>query len=209
MVGKYEVGYGKAPISSRFQPGRTGNPAGRPKEYRPPFDPGIILQSIESEQITVTANGKRKRMSKAEIQMRQSFTQAVNGDMGAAKAVLGMAKRYFAPEVQSESERGPLFMTEAQAARWERERKSKRSAQPVSRSQLFRKISRERVVIEILGRKTKRTLFEALLRQISAKALARDELASNLLELARKQFPGARNLAAQQIFILTEVDMRL
>ena len=31
---KYEVGYGKPPAGTRFKPGQSGNPAGRPKGSR-------------------------------------------------------------------------------------------------------------------------------------------------------------------------------
>ncbi len=31
MAGDYEVGFGKPPRHTRFRPGRSGNPSGRPK----------------------------------------------------------------------------------------------------------------------------------------------------------------------------------
>ena len=56
------------------------------------------MQSIDNEEIAVTDNGKRKRMAKAEIQFRQSFTKAIKGDLKAARLIVNMAKVYFAPE---------------------------------------------------------------------------------------------------------------
>jgi hypothetical protein len=99
----YEVGYGKPPATTRFQKGTSGNPSGRPKKAPEPLDPGVILQSIDSETIVVVDNGKRKRMTKAEIGFRQQFRKAIKGDLRAARRILKMAPRYFAPEAQGES----------------------------------------------------------------------------------------------------------
>lgn len=33
--GNYTVGYGRPPLATRFQPGRSGNPKGRPRKSRP------------------------------------------------------------------------------------------------------------------------------------------------------------------------------
>jgi Family of unknown function (DUF5681) len=100
----YEVGYGKPPKATRFQKGKSGNPSGRPKKDPQPLDPGVVLQSIDSETIVVVDNGKRKRMTKAEITFRQQFTKAIKGDLRAARLIFGMAPRYFSPEAQGESE---------------------------------------------------------------------------------------------------------
>jgi hypothetical protein len=100
----YEVGYGKPPTATRFQKGRSGNPSGRPKKDPQPLDPGVVLQSIDSETIVVVDNGKRKRMTKAETSFRLQFTKAIKGDLRAARLIFGMAPRYFAPEAQGESE---------------------------------------------------------------------------------------------------------
>src|SRR6478752_5291307 len=72
----YEVGYGKPPVSTRFQKGTSGNPSGRRKKVSQPLDPGVVVQSIDNEQIIVIEKGKRKRMTKAEINFRQLFTKA-------------------------------------------------------------------------------------------------------------------------------------
>lgn len=94
----YEVGYKKPPKATRFQKGKSGNPSGRPKERTPALDAGIILEAIDNEEITVKIDGKRKRMTKAEIQFRQLFTKAIKGDLPAARLIVKMASGYFAPE---------------------------------------------------------------------------------------------------------------
>ena len=91
----YEVGYGKPPTASRFKKGKSGNPSGRPKKPALPFDPGLILQAIENEEMVVHENGKRKPMKKAEIQFRLHFTKAINGDLKSARLLVSMAEEYF------------------------------------------------------------------------------------------------------------------
>jgi hypothetical protein len=100
----HEVGYRKPPKATRFQKGKSGNPSGRPKKDPEPLDPGLVLQSIDSETIAVVDNGKRKRMTKAEIGFRQQFKKAIKGDLRAARLIFRMAPRYFAPEAQGHSE---------------------------------------------------------------------------------------------------------
>jgi len=113
----YEVGYRKPPVNTRFHKGTSGNPSGRPKTLAQPLDPGSVLQSIDNEEIVVIDNGKRKRMTKAEIGLRhrQFFTKATRGDLTAARLIAGMAAKCFAPEAQGSTEYE--FMTEIEAAR--------------------------------------------------------------------------------------------
>jgi hypothetical protein len=109
----YEVGYGKPPVSTRFQKGTSGNPSGKPKRVPRPLDPGMILESIDNEEIVVIDNGKRKRMTKAEIEFRQSFTKAIRGDLRAARLIANMAAKYFAPDVRGAQELEVIGVTEA------------------------------------------------------------------------------------------------
>ena len=109
----YEVGYGKPPVDTRFQKGKSGNPSGKLKKVSQPLDPGVILESIDNEEIVVNDNGRRKRMTKAEIQFRQLFTKAIRGDLRAARLIASMAAEYFAPEVRGAQELEVIGTTEA------------------------------------------------------------------------------------------------
>jgi hypothetical protein len=95
--GDYEIGYGKPPVATRFQKGVSGNRSGKRKKVPQLVDPGLILESIDNEEIVVMDNGKRKPMAKAEIRFRQLFAKAIKGDLGAARLIFKMAKEYLAP----------------------------------------------------------------------------------------------------------------
>src|SRR5258708_27837647 len=109
----FDVGYGKPPVLKRFKKGVSGNPSGRPKRTSEPIDPGSLLEALDNEEIMVRDNGKRKRMSKAEISFRQLMTKATKGDLKAARLVVKMAKNYFAPEVRTQSRLEVVNVAEA------------------------------------------------------------------------------------------------
>lgn len=98
----YKVGYGKPPKATRFKKGTSGNPSGRPRKAPQSLDPGSIIEAIDNEEIQVSDNGKRKRMTKAEIEFRQLFTKAIRGDLSAARLVVNQAADHLAPEIRDE-----------------------------------------------------------------------------------------------------------
>jgi len=71
------VGPGRPPLHSRFAPGVSGNPKGRPRKER------SLLKLIEAEldaEVPVTENGERQRLSKREVLAKQLVNKALQGD---------------------------------------------------------------------------------------------------------------------------------
>src|ERR1700730_12817316 len=109
----YKVGYGKPPKATRFKKGTSGNPSGRPRKAPLLLDPGSIIEAIDKEEIQVSDNGKRKRMTKAEIEFKQLFAKAIRGDLRAARLAVDMAIDHLVPEARGEFEYEFIGVTEA------------------------------------------------------------------------------------------------
>lgn len=83
---EFEVGYKKPPLHSRFTPGKSGNPNGRPKKTKTTFS-----ESIEKELstlITVNEGGKRRRITKLQAIVKQQTSKALGGDLKAIALVM-------------------------------------------------------------------------------------------------------------------------
>lgn len=80
----YEVGYGRPPKQSRFQPGQSGNPGGRPKGAKG-FN-ASVKRELEAK-ITVSEGGTQKVISKGEAVAKRLMEKALKGDMPAIRAI--------------------------------------------------------------------------------------------------------------------------
>lgn len=81
----YEVGYGRTPEHSRYKPGESGNAKGRPKKSRNRLK---ILAEELSQTVVITENGARKKVSKAEVILRQLVNKSAAGDLRALSGLL-------------------------------------------------------------------------------------------------------------------------
>src|SRR5512139_577768 len=75
--GDYKVGYCRPPKHTRFKPGQSGNPRGRGRKSK------ALHQLIEAELdkfITVTEDGKRKRIRKRDGLVTQLVNRGIKGD---------------------------------------------------------------------------------------------------------------------------------
>lgn len=81
----YEVGYGRPPKATQFQPGQSGNRKGRPKGSR---NISIMLNEELAANVTVTLDGRRVKRTKGQIMVRQVVDKAAKGDLNAAKLIL-------------------------------------------------------------------------------------------------------------------------
>ena len=83
----YSVGYGRPPRETRFHPGVSGNPRGRPKGAK---SLATVLEKTLSERIIVTENGKRKQITKLEAAVKQLTNRAAAGDARSQQLLLGL-----------------------------------------------------------------------------------------------------------------------
>lgn len=93
----FEVGYGKPPVASRFKPGQSGNPRGRPKGAR-----GVnatIRETLEAK-IVIRSGGKAKSVSRFEAMLMKVMEKALQGDVRAAEKLL-ILYRQAAPEEEA------------------------------------------------------------------------------------------------------------
>lgn len=84
----YDVGYGKPPRTTRFRKGQSGNPRGRPKGSR---NFTTDLDEILSEPLTITENGKPRKVSSQLAALKRLRAEALQGNPRALDRLLMLA----------------------------------------------------------------------------------------------------------------------
>jgi Family of unknown function (DUF5681) len=84
----YEVGYCKPPTHSQFQPGRSGNPAGRRKGLR---NLATDVKRMLATTVKVKEGGRTRTLSTQETLLRVLREKALGGDQRALDLLLGLA----------------------------------------------------------------------------------------------------------------------
>jgi len=82
------TGYGRPPESTRFKPGVSGNPKGRPKGS---LNVATVFVKALREKITVNEHGRRKTVTKLEAALKQLINKAASGDLRALNQLLQLA----------------------------------------------------------------------------------------------------------------------
>ena len=87
-----EVGYAKPPIATRFKPGRSGNPKGRPrgaknkrKSIKEPQEISDIFLKVAARRLIVTKNGRQTSLSSIEAIAQSMVNDALKGNRGARR----------------------------------------------------------------------------------------------------------------------------
>jgi hypothetical protein len=81
----YEVGYRRPPVSRRFQPGRSGNPQGRPRGAK---NLETVLCELAARKVTVHEGGKARRMTLLEAIVWRHASQALKGDRHSTRLII-------------------------------------------------------------------------------------------------------------------------
>ncbi len=87
MSSKYEVGYGKPPKHTRFKPGRSGNPKGRPKK---PASFSEEFLDVAGETMTISESGRAMTLPKRRALIKRIFNDALKGNSTAQRLVVGI-----------------------------------------------------------------------------------------------------------------------
>lgn len=86
---EHKVGYRSPPLHSRFRPGHSGNPAGRPRHAK---NASTLIGAVLAERIAVRENGRLRKVSKLEASLKQLANKAAGGDTRAILAVIALGQ---------------------------------------------------------------------------------------------------------------------
>jgi uncharacterized protein DUF5681 len=110
---KYQVGYAKPPRKTRFEKGRSGNPAGRVKGSKNVSK--LLLQAM-GEPVVVTENGERKRITKGGAMIKQLVNKGASGDARSIQLLLAEMRSQLEcelpPDQTSQQTKDQLLMLE-------------------------------------------------------------------------------------------------
>src|SRR5438309_801594 len=85
------IGYKRPPKATRFAPGQSGNPRGRPRGVKSLSD---IVRKIAGQTMTITENGRRRRVPWLEGVLLRSAVEALRGDQRQLRLLLPLFERY-------------------------------------------------------------------------------------------------------------------
>ncbi|MCH9806882.1 MAG: hypothetical protein K0U74_04050 [Alphaproteobacteria bacterium] len=92
---EYDVGYGKPPKHTQFQPGQSGNPRGRPKKSK---NVDTLLEKELDAIVTLQEGGKPIRITKREAIIKQFVNLAIKGNAKPLQMVLAHLDKTREPE---------------------------------------------------------------------------------------------------------------
>jgi len=86
----YEVGYRRPPKHTRFPPGQSGNPKGRPPGRA---NSKTTVARVINEKVPVRESDKTRNMTKLEALVQSHAMKGIKGDAKSASLVIGLMVR--------------------------------------------------------------------------------------------------------------------
>ena len=116
----YEIGYGKPPKGTQFQPGQSGNRKGRPKGSK---NMVTLWKDMLNEKITVREGDRTRSMSCVEAILHTLKVKALKGDPKATQMIMSLLKQagMFEPEKDDKQSQGGVLLIPEQMSveEWE------------------------------------------------------------------------------------------
>ena len=84
-----EIGYCKPPKHTRFKPGQSGNPAGRPRGSR---NLRTAIREALQEKVVIREGGRTRKLSKMDAIIQVALNKGLKGDPKGLAAVLQFAR---------------------------------------------------------------------------------------------------------------------
>lgn len=81
----YKVGFCKPPVHTRFKPGQSGNPKGRPKGT---MDTHRLIDAILNKKVAATIDGVPIRISKRQAMLMRLANNATSGDINSLRLLM-------------------------------------------------------------------------------------------------------------------------
>ena len=98
MANEYEIGYGRPPQRSRFKPGQSGNPVGRPKA-----SPNVQteLKRLLAQKTKIKIGGSVQTVSASRAMCLALLQKAMSGDVRAFSKIVEIAGADVADELKA------------------------------------------------------------------------------------------------------------
>ncbi len=87
--GAEKVGYCRPPRATRFKPGQSGNPLGRPRKPKPIQD---LLMTELRRRVVIRENGREQRIPKLELVMKRFVNDAIQGTYPAVRLLIDLIR---------------------------------------------------------------------------------------------------------------------
>jgi hypothetical protein len=81
------TGYRNPPKNTQFKKGSSGNPMGRPRRDQQQVAVGYLFRKVAWELVPIEVDGRRVRIPRWDLYMRQIHTMALNKNISAARLI--------------------------------------------------------------------------------------------------------------------------